>query len=200
VKTKPVLLTRPLKEIPRRIIYKTSNKYPIYASVNGPKVYAHVYNMVDLETREFVATMKAGAVTYNKRKPKIYPIKTPYKSYYVAYLESAESGLGYGTEMINLAKLESKKQGCEGRVHLTASRVYTPRRPPHLFYRKLGFESVCSYINEIMDFCLSIGRQLPVEYADNIEMYLPVTIKHTVKSKSKLKSFLNFFKEKFTKN
>ena len=199
MKTKPILLTRPLKEIPRRIIYKSPDVYPVYASVNGAETYAHVYNMVNLETREFVATMKAGAVTYKKKKPTIYPIKTPYKSFYVSYLESVDSGLGYGTEMINLAKIESKKLGCEGRVHLTASRVYSPQRPPHLFYRKQGFQSVSSYINDIMDFCISVGKQLPVEYADNIEMYLPVAIK-TTKSKSKLKSFLNFLKEKFTKN
>ena len=199
MKIQSILQTKPLQKMPSRLIYKTPDVYPVYASVNGAKTYAHVYNMVNLETRELVAIMKAGAVTYSKKKPKIYPMKTPYKSYYVAYLESVDSGLGYGTEMINLAKIESRKQGCEGRVHLTASRVYTPQRPPHLFYRKQGFVAVCPYINEIMDFCLSIGRQLPVEYADNIEMYLPVAIKNT-KSKSKLKLFLNFLKEKFTKN
>ena len=199
MKIQAILLTKPLKEMPRRIIYKSPDKYPVIGTVNGINVDAHVFNMVDLETNEVVATMKAGPVNYKNKKREIYPMTTPYKSYYIAYIESIDSGLGYGTDLINLAKSESKKNGCEGRVHLTASRNLTPRRPPHLFYRKRGFESVSPYINEIMDFCISIGKQLPVEYADNIEMYLPVTINKT-KSKSKLKSFLNFFKEKFTKN
>lgn len=154
--------------------------------------------MYDTQAKEVVATMKAGPVLYQNKDWEIYPIKPPYKSYYISFIESVDSGLGYGTDFIKLAEAESKKSDCNGRVHLIASRTYSPRRPPHLFYRKLGFESISKSLNDTMDFYISIGKQLPWEYADNVEMYLPV--KGGKKNNPIFSSILNFFKEKFTKS
>ena len=200
MKTQSILLTKPLKEVPRRIVFKSPEKYRVFDNLNGTKTYAHIYNMVDVETKEVVGTMKAGPVEYKNRRWQIYPMDIPYKSYYVAYVESADSGFGYGSDLLKLAETESRRTGCEGRVHLTASRVYTPSRPPHLFYRKRGFVSVSPYLNEVMDFYISMGKPLPSEYADNIEMYLPVAMRKTgTQSKLKMSSIVNFFKDKFTK-
>ncbi len=200
MKTQPIPLTKPLKELPRRLIYKSQKTQRVFDDINGTKTRAYVYNMVDTQTNEVVATMKAGPVEYKNKNHEIYPIEVPYRSYYVAYIESVDSGQGYGTELLKLARSESVQTGCEGRVHLIASRIYTPRRPPHLFYRKQGFESGSSFLNQTMDFYISIKKPLPDEYADNLEMHLPVTIeKAKVQQKSKMSLIVNFFKDKFTK-
>ena len=55
------------------------------------------------------------------------------------------------------------------------------------------------YVNDVMDFYISLGEQIPWEYSGNVMMYTPVAIKNP-KKRSIFSFMVNFFKEKFTKS
>ena len=198
MRTKSILFTKPIKDFPERLIYRSSEVSRVPDGINGSKTFVYTYKMYDTKAKAVVGLMKAGPVNYKNKRCKVYLMNTPYNSYYISYLETADSGFNYGTDLINLAKRESMQSYCEGRVHLVASRTFSPRRPPHLFYRKLGFQTNSSFLNDVMDFYISIGEQLPWEYSGNVMMYTPVAIKNP-KKRSIFSLMVNFFKEKFTK-
>lgn len=198
MRTKLILFTKPIKDFPERLIYRSSEASRVPDGINGSKTFVYTYKMYDTKAKAVVGLMKAGPVNYKNKRCEIYPMDTPYNSYYISYLETVDSGYNYGTDLINLAKNESMQSYCEGRVHLVASRTFSPRRPPHLFYRKLGFQTNSSFLNDVMDFYVSIGEQLPWEYSGNVMMYTPVAIKNP-KKRSIFSFMVNFFKEKFTK-
>ena len=198
MKAKSILFSKPIKDFPERLIYRSSEASRVPDGINGSKTFVYTYKMYDTKAKAVVGLMKAGPVNYKNKRCEIYPMDTPYNSYYISYLETVDSGYNYGTDLINLAKNESMQSYCEGRVHLVASRTFSPRRPPHLFYRKLGFQTNSSFLNDVMDFYVSIGEQLPWEYSGNVMMYTPVAIKNP-KKRSIFSFMVNFLKEKFTK-
>lgn len=199
MQAKSLMFLRPLKKLPSKLIYKNPKPIKVSSDLNGCEVDVFSYNMLDMNKKKVVATMHAGPVLFKNQGNKLYPIEGVYKSLYISLLESIDEGCGYGSEFIKIAKLISRRSGCGGRVHLVASRVFSPDNPPHLFYRKLGFNSVSPYLDQIMDFYLWVKRPLPEEYADNLDMFLPMP-KPKSQLQLKLSSMVNFFKEKFTKS
>ncbi len=76
-----------------------------------------------------------------------YPMKD-YDAFYIHRLKAATFGKKVGTDFIKFAKNLSVKNGCEGRICLAAA---NSRRPPHIFYRKMGFDCQDSRKMEILD-------------------------------------------------
>ena len=77
---------------------------------------------------------------------------------FVNYIASSKSGSGLGTALIDFAKKMSHKNGCNGYLLLSADCSFTPSRVPHLFYRKLGFESLRPDYNKKMDKFIKKGK------------------------------------------
>lgn len=180
------MLTPKMNTVPRLIIYSkkfVSKKY-------GPMIQ---YNMADTITGEFAGKMYARPVMEDFFSP-YYPTLGCYKSFKIEYIQTEETNQGYGRAFIKLAKAESRKHGCEGRVHLDASRIYTPTRPPHIFYRKCDFTSVYTDRIKYIDECIKEHKEMHWSMADNLPMYLSLESEtpQKVKIYSKL---LNFVKK-----
>ena len=187
------MLTRPIKELPKILIYKcpkTTNKI----NWQYKNVEPFEYRMVDTATGQYVGKMIGGPVLHKNSKRHIfYPINSPYKSFYISYLNIEERFMGYGKEFISFARNLSKQSGCNGRVHLVASRVYDRYWPPHIFYKKCGFVSNDSFMNNYLNDCIKSNAQIESAIADNLNMYLPVG-DMPEKIQTKFQAFLNFLK------
>lgn len=188
------MLSRPIEKIPRILIYKHPKPINVmgwcYRS-NKPELY----RMVDTKTGKYVGEMVGSPVVHNNKEVHkiFYPINKPYKSFYICSLESLERFSGYGKAFINFAKNISGQSGCNGRVHLIASRVYDRRYPPHVFYKKCGFVSNDKFMNSYLDDCINSKCTIESAFADNLNMYLPAGDKPE-KITSKFERFLNFLK------
>lgn len=182
-----ILLTKP-QPLPPQLFCK------YYGTTEGCNEIRYKYNMIDTKTGNYLGTMEGGPVVYNDKDKMFYPQRKPYKSFYISYLNSTEEGFGHGRQFIELAKKESKKYNCGGRVHLIASRVYSPQSPPHLFYRKCGFTSNFEKINKYMDKCILLSRKMDWTKANNLPMYLPVS-KETKSKIPKLTGIIKFIKK-----
>lgn len=193
-----LLFQKPLKELPRRIVYKIPEQIRVQNNLNCQTTYVNVYNMFDTQTKEIVGSMTAAPVVYRNPDVELYPIPIPYRSFYISKINIDEKRRGHGSAFIKIARAESKRENCQGRVHLLASRIFSPNNPPHLFYRKKKFVSESPYLNSVMDFYISIKEPLPIEYADNIAMYLPLEVSKN-RLNFKISKIFNFIKEKFAK-
>lgn len=188
------MITRPIGKIPNILIYKCP-KPPLIIGFT----YRHcgkpsLYRMADTKTGKYVGEMVASAVVHDKSiHQNFYPIKMPYKSFYIADLQMKERFLGYGSKFIEFAKNMSKQLGCNGRVHLVASRIYDRYYPPHIFYKKHGFISNNKFMDDYLDNCISTKCQIEPGIADNLNMYLPIGDK-VYKPESKFHCFINFLK------
>ena len=180
------LLFPKLKNIPKLLIYKKdviSNQYGIVSQ----------YRMANTQTGEYAGEMYARKVTENMFS-QYYPSLTPYDTFKIEYLATEDSNQGYGSAFIKIAKKESFRNGCQGRVTLDASRVFTPKKPPHIFYRKQGFTSIYTDRIKYIDKCIKEKRQLHWTMADNLPMYLPLNTQQQKKH-----SYLQFFVNKIKK-
>lgn len=177
-----LLFIKPLKTMPDRLIYKTKTTIQDCIHSKDSKVGkypAYIYNMVDVKNGgKFVGKMIAAPILYQNPSMRFYQIPAPYKSFYIELLKTFERGNGYGKEFINFAKIESKKYGCEGRIHLIASRLYDRLRPPHVFYKKCGFISKSALMNAYLDNCIKLNRPIGFAMSDNLDMFMPL-VEHT---------------------
>lgn len=102
-----------------------------------------------------------------------YPNMDVYESFYVAKLEANELRKGTGRKLIHLAKCESRRLNCEGRVHLDA---VNQDNPPFYFYRRMGFDSQDKHKIEIIDKLLEKNKPFPEQYKKwCIPMYFPTS-------------------------
>ena len=69
----------------------------------------------------------------------------------VDFIETYTKNRGYGKALIEFAKRYSKETGCGGYVFLKAVHTFSPMKVPHLFYRKLGFTTLDSETDKLMD-------------------------------------------------
>lgn len=166
----------PNRTIPERLIYKQPVIRIVYEDVVTAADYnAYEYRMCDTKTGDYLGKMIAGPMVCRKNiRKSFYPIDKDYKSFYIDELHVTYPNEGVGSDFINLAKHESRKYDCMGRIHLVASRIFAPTRPPHIFYRKLGFTSNKPKINQHIDWCIKHKRKMHWTKADNLEMYLPI--------------------------
>lgn len=199
-----ILLTKPLKEIPRRLIYSGKQKQKFFSELNKSDVELNYYNMYDREAGKVVGTMISGPVVFNNKNIDIYNLPLGYKSYYVNQLYVRQRMQGHGDAFIQFAKHMSKQTGCEGRLHLVASAIDCLVGPPHLFYKKEGLVASSPYVDQLLDFAISVHKKLTREDTDDIVMYLPTKIKHHKVAHhspnlfSKVKNLITKVKDKFT--
>lgn len=127
---------------------------------------------------------KTGKITYSKQLGRLkgykylvrgceeyYPDKDIYHSFYISRIKAKEMRKGIGTKLINLAKAESRRYDCDGRIHLDA---VNESNPPFYFYRKMGFDSQDKQKIEIIDKYRALGEPLPQKYRKwCLAMYLP---------------------------
>lgn len=157
LKAKSVLQTRPLKKIPERIVFQKGNTYQM-SFLNGT----------------ILGRMKAEPI-YEHRDG-FYPINRPYASFYIKRLKSFFSGLGIGKDFIKIARKESFREFCSGRVHLVAFNSENLKKPPQIFYRKTGFTTTNKMHLKEIDRAISAGEQLKSDNWWSTQMYLPQTI------------------------
>lgn len=168
-------LLRPQKNIPDKLFYRHEmyNTGETFATDCSPVGYK--YHLLDTKTGKQLGEMEARPVLYNIGNRSFYPQIAPYKSFEIDYLKSNVRDKGNGTKFITLAKNESKALDCKGRVHLIASRVYDYDRPPHVFYKKMGFVSNSSKMNKYLDKCIKFGMNVSQSKSSPLCMYLPYT-------------------------
>ncbi len=191
-----ILFTKPLKRLPEKLFYKTKTTInnSIHDKNSQPRTYpAFQYTAIDTKTNRYAGKMIAAPMEYANPAQRFYPYKKKYRSFYIHYIKSEEQYQGFGQAFIELAKTESKNYNCEGRVHLIASRIYDRNNPPHIFYKKCGFICKSARINQYLDSCIKLHKQISFYMSDNLDMFLPVE-SSAHKSISKLSALLNYIK------
>lgn len=120
------------KTIPERLIYEHKNKESL-----------GWYTMFDKV--EVIGWMRGKVEHINNSD--YYPMKD-YDTFFIHRLNADTYGMKVGSDFIKFAKQLSLKKGCEGRVCLVSA---NSKRPPHIFYRKMGFDCQDSEKMKILD-------------------------------------------------
>ncbi len=129
-------------------------------------VIRHYSKLIDLKKGELLAYMNAEKELIPKEH-KLVP------SLYVDILMSLSKGKGFGTKLMNYAKILSKKLGCEGNIHLIACNSFDLNRVPHIFYKKWGMNTGDYLIDTKMDKFIQKNKKAKASDFPNIEMYYP---------------------------
>lgn len=178
-----LITIKPLKEIPKRIIYSKSFNETTQ------------YNMADTKTGKFVGSMY-GSMEREFSGSNYYPTFDYYDSFFIHLLDVKEKRKGHGTAFINLAKNISKQNGGGGRVHLKASNCFDIRHPAQIFYRKLGFDSQYTDQLKMIDKSIKHNKKLDRKKLCDIPMFLPQKPKPVHYEPNILERFLDLFKKK----
>lgn len=139
-----------LKQIPSRLIYRFSSM--------------DKFNMFSTKTGELLGHMQANILPY--------PYEKGVKSLYLNKLEAYKKREKVGTDFINFAKILSKKEGGEGRIHLIAYNAEKISEPPHKFYRKLGFVCPDAEETKLIDEAIKNDEEIPIRMLYGSFMYL----------------------------
>ena len=84
-------------------------------------------------------------------------ISTPLKkAYYIDYINAITKRKGIGKTLINVAKADAQNLGYGKNIYLISSSMFDKQNSPHLFYRKMGFETKSKIINRYMDLCIKL--------------------------------------------
>ena len=116
------------------------------------------YNMVSLSTQKLL-----GKIKLVEKKDALYIANL--KSYYPENKE-----LRVGTSLINFAKKLSKKMGFQGKLNVNAYNTELGGKQPHRFYRKQGFTTNNSRMDDILDFCNECNIDIPPTMNQPINM------------------------------
>lgn len=165
------------KKIPETLFYKT-----LRSDEEHGKPFEH-----------YIAFNKKGKITgiIDGAMETIHPlVGSPFfpgfkkfKSFYVYYLRSHEHN--FGNKLLDFVQNVSKKNGGEGRFHLIASDAYNPKKPPHIFYRKYGMNSL--YTDIIKNIDRHIKGKLSLEDIDTIDIPMYFIPEEINKQKSNTK-------------
>lgn len=114
------------------LLSKLTYKYSVNKLTNPP---LHIFNVYSADN-----TRKIGTLVCHKSG---IPLRPGYKGSVLAidYLEVTETDKGAGSTILKFAHEYSQKIGCKGYMTLKADGSFTPKKIPHLFYRKFGFSS-----------------------------------------------------------
>lgn len=129
-------------------------------------VIRHYSKLIDLKKGELLAYMNAEKELIPKEH-KFVP------SLYVDILMSLSKGKGFGTQLMNYAKILSKKLGCEGNIHLIACSEYAPKKAPHIFYKKYGMNTGDYFTDKKIDNFIMHNKNATKRDLPNIVMYYP---------------------------
>ena len=140
-----------------------------------------------------------------------YETKPNTSTLHIYSLKIFEQLKGWGSYLIDFAKRESYKRGCEGRCSLVA---HHSGRSPHTFYKKHGFITTDLAYNEYLDECIAKKQKLYYERPKN--MFIPIPefmpkppFQETIieektgffqKIKNKIREFMDEFFINFVKN
>lgn len=101
-----------------------------------------------------------------------YPNTQNYTSFYIAELKTFPQRIGTGSKLIEIAKTESFKRNCGGKIHIIS---YNENSPPHKFYRKLSFDTQNKEKLQITDECIKNKKDLPPSlHRKSMHFYLPI--------------------------
>ena len=130
------------------------------------------YKMVHTKTGNCV-----GEMIVHNQQFHYFRFETPgVDSLSIDYLKIFKRNQGFGTKFLNFAQSLSKKNGCNGNMHLISSDCYDKETPPHIFYRKYGFDSNDKKkLNEI-DKAIINGKKTQFNF-DYICMFFPTKSK-----------------------
>lgn len=119
-----------------------------------------------------IGTMQAlpMRVDYSGFYPDMY---TSYYSFYIRSLKAIKRYIGVGKSFIKIAKKESYRNNCDGKVHLVAANINDIKDKPDIFYRKCGFDSSDKYHIEEIDKCIKENKPLKNLWRHTL-MYLPI--------------------------
>lgn len=188
-KTPSILSMHFPEEMPKYLIY-TKRDVNLVDLSSMKSFKADIFRMADTETGEYAGEM----ITRTMRDLKlheIYPKQKKVDALKIERLIVENKRHGYGSAFLRFAQAESERQGCGGKVFLLASRIYDPKHPCHIFYKKQGYTSTNNFINRILDKCIKTHTKLDPEYADNLLMFRPVDeTKQPQHQESRLLKFL----------
>ena len=155
------MINYPIKtpKIPNILIYTCKKK-----SQNGSiRLYS---KMFELKSGKVVAIM-------NSEKEMIERDNEIIPSLYIDVIKSYKKRNGYGTKMLDFAKILSKKYGCNGYFHLIASGEFSPDAVPHLFYRKYGMNTGNYELDKKIDKYIKWHKSAKRKIFPNVDMYYP---------------------------
>lgn len=144
-----------------------------YRNIEFPKglIYEHrdksAYSLMDTCSGNFVGEMSIILRACDNLP--FYETEPNASTLHVYSLRVYDQCKGWGTYLIEFAKKQSYKRGCEGRCSLVA---HHSGRSPHPFYKKLGFVTMDQGYNDFLDMCVATGRRLYYENAKN--MFIPI--------------------------
>lgn len=148
-----------------------TQKYPIDKFVIQNKINGfNNYKMFN-QNGEILGTMQA--IPERVDTPEFYPANDCYYSFYINRLDALKRNNGVGRSFIKIARKESYRNACEGRVHLIAKNPKDIYDKPDIFYRKCGFDSSNKYHIEKIDEAIKNNKPLENLWQQTL-MYLPL--------------------------
>ena len=170
------------KALPEKLIFINNKGYGFHsAKIFEIKTPSNKCNMHFIESRDFQP---------NDNK----------KTLYIALLISEPRKIGLGKDLLNFAKIYSKQIGCEGRISLTAEKLYKYSEAPHTFYKKNGMNTGFPEIDAKLDEFVKEGKIGTKEDFPSIDMYYPpieFADKYLESLKTKPKTFQERILDKF---
>ncbi len=118
-----VLRTKSLKTLPETLTFCKNSHYNLFSTKDGSLLGEMIAYPITLEKNAFY-----------------YPgAKKSFNCFYIDELIANVKKHGIGRTLINIAKKESYKKGCNGRINLVATCIDDSKISPQTFYYKMGF-------------------------------------------------------------
>lgn len=129
-----ILQSKPLKELPEKLIYRNGKTFTMYSTKTGKKL----------------GTMEAYITSWPPSKYYYPKIHSEYKCLYIDGLMADVPRQGVGKAFIDYAKHLSKNSEAQGRINLLAWCLDDSKICPQIFYHKMGFTTANKkHLNEI---------------------------------------------------
>lgn len=153
---------------------------PIRLKRNLPDYFAYVgkefgniysYNLTN-KKGQYLGKMRA--YINPETSAKVYrPQRNDYASFCIDYLyvKPKFRGERAGTALLDMAKHDSYKFGCNGNVHVIAGYLKNESTVPQVFYRKNGFITQNKKDMKIIDKAISKKYQFPMRFYLGTPMY-----------------------------
>lgn len=127
-----------------------------------------------------------------------FPGFKKFNSFYVYYLRSHEHN--FGNKLLDFVQIISKKNGGEGRFHLIASDRYNVKKPPHIFYRRYGMDSLYpQLINDLDKYIKGKIKLEDLETIDTPMYFIPKELKNKKSNNNKILNLIKNLAKKMKK-
>ena len=141
-------------QLPKRLIYSSAGETKMFSTESGNVLGYIKFNSI----RDFGDKFKDKAGS---------------KSLYIndLFVPQCYRGQGVGRALVNHAKRASEIRGAEGNLHLVAYNVYHHGKPPHKFYRKIGFTTGSKEYDAIIDEAIKNNEPIPAMFTQGTDMF-----------------------------